>query len=139
MVLMLGMLAACGVETASTAASSSALKKQELEQGRATMDKMQRDLDEDPQRAEPQSHGLQARVALPDGDDLPRSGDQGRADDLRGDAAEAQAGAVGPGRDRARHGLPVDVAETIAYLCDPASGGVDGQVVRVCGQNLVGA
>ena len=36
-------------------------------------------------------------------------------------------------------GQPVDVAETIAYLCDPASGGVDGQVVRVCGQNLVGA
>lgn len=36
-------------------------------------------------------------------------------------------------------GLPVDVAETIAYLCEPASGGVDGQVLRVCGQNLVGA
>ncbi len=36
-------------------------------------------------------------------------------------------------------GLPVDVAETIAYLCDPASGGVTGQVIRVCGQNLVGA
>ncbi len=36
-------------------------------------------------------------------------------------------------------GQPVDVAETIAYLCDPASGGVDGQVIRVCGQNLVGA
>ena len=36
-------------------------------------------------------------------------------------------------------GQPVDVAETIAYLCDPASGGVDGEVVRVCGQNLVGA
>ena len=36
-------------------------------------------------------------------------------------------------------GLPVDVAETIAYLCDPASGGVDGQIVRVCGQNLIGA
>lgn len=36
-------------------------------------------------------------------------------------------------------GQPVDVAETLAYLCDPASGGVDGQVVRVCGQNLVGA
>ncbi len=46
MLLMLGMLAACGVETASTAATSAALKKQELEQGRATMDKMQRDLDE---------------------------------------------------------------------------------------------
>lgn len=36
-------------------------------------------------------------------------------------------------------GLPVDVAETIAYLCDPASGGIDGQIVRVCGQNLIGA
>ncbi|MHA7861197.1 3-oxoacyl-ACP reductase [Tessaracoccus sp. Y36] len=36
-------------------------------------------------------------------------------------------------------GQPVDVAETLAYLCGPASGGVDGQVLRVCGQNLVGA
>ncbi|WP_203566580.1 3-oxoacyl-ACP reductase [Aestuariimicrobium ganziense] len=36
-------------------------------------------------------------------------------------------------------GQPVDVAETIAWLSDPASGGVNGQVVRVCGQNLVGA
>ena len=35
-------------------------------------------------------------------------------------------------------GSPVDVAETIAYLCDPASGGVDGQVIRVCGQNIIG-
>ncbi|MCG2577893.1 hypothetical protein LZ012_12920 [Dechloromonas sp. XY25] len=45
MLLVLGMLAACGVETASTAATSAALKKQELEQGRATVDKMQRDLE----------------------------------------------------------------------------------------------
>lgn len=36
-------------------------------------------------------------------------------------------------------GSPVDVAELLAYECDPASGGVDGQVIRVCGQNLVGA
>ncbi len=36
-------------------------------------------------------------------------------------------------------GLPVDVAETIAWLADPASGAVTGQVVRVCGQNIVGA
>ncbi len=36
-------------------------------------------------------------------------------------------------------GKPVDVAETIGYFLDPASGGVTGQVVRVCGQNLVGA
>lgn len=36
-------------------------------------------------------------------------------------------------------GKPVDVAETIAYLLDPASSAVTGQVIRVCGQNLVGA
>ena len=36
-------------------------------------------------------------------------------------------------------GLPVDVAETIGYLLDPRSQGVTGQVIRVCGQNLVGA
>ena len=35
-------------------------------------------------------------------------------------------------------GRPVDVAETVCYFLDPASGGVTGQVVRVCGQNLVG-
>ncbi len=36
-------------------------------------------------------------------------------------------------------GRPIDVAETIVYLADPASSGVNGQVVRVCGQNIVGA
>lgn len=36
-------------------------------------------------------------------------------------------------------GHPVDVAETIAWLADPASSGVNGQVVRVCGQSLLGA
>jgi 3-oxoacyl-[acyl-carrier protein] reductase len=36
-------------------------------------------------------------------------------------------------------GLPVDVAETIAWFGSPASGGVNGNVVRVCGQNLLGA
>ncbi len=36
-------------------------------------------------------------------------------------------------------GNPIDVAETIGYFLDPASAGVTGQVVRVCGQNLVGA
>jgi 3-oxoacyl-[acyl-carrier protein] reductase len=35
-------------------------------------------------------------------------------------------------------GLPVDVAETIAFLASPAAGGINGQTVRVCGQNLVG-
>jgi 3-oxoacyl-[acyl-carrier protein] reductase len=36
-------------------------------------------------------------------------------------------------------GLPVDVAETIAWYANPASGGVNGNVVRVCGQSLLGA
>ncbi|MGW5479605.1 3-oxoacyl-ACP reductase [Streptomyces sp. NPDC004008] len=36
-------------------------------------------------------------------------------------------------------GLPVDVAETTAWLAHPGSGGVNGQVVRVCGQSLLGA
>ncbi len=36
-------------------------------------------------------------------------------------------------------GLPVDVAEAIAWFVSPASGGVNGNVVRVCGQSLLGA
>ncbi|MCD2193986.1 3-oxoacyl-ACP reductase [Actinomycetospora endophytica] len=36
-------------------------------------------------------------------------------------------------------GLPVDVAETIAYFAQGASYAVNGQVLRVCGQNLLGA
>jgi len=36
-------------------------------------------------------------------------------------------------------GLPVDVAETIAWLAGPGSGGVNGNVVRVCGQSMLGA
>lgn len=36
-------------------------------------------------------------------------------------------------------GLPVDVAETIAWYANPASQGVNGNVVRVCGQSLLGA
>ncbi|HEX6967862.1 MAG TPA: 3-oxoacyl-ACP reductase [Micromonosporaceae bacterium] len=39
----------------------------------------------------------------------------------------------------AQGGLPVDVAETIAWLASPASAGVTGNVVRVCGQSLLGA
>ncbi|MGW1814293.1 3-oxoacyl-ACP reductase [Streptomyces sp. NPDC002125] len=36
-------------------------------------------------------------------------------------------------------GLPVDVAETTAWFAQPASGAVNGQIVRVCGQSLLGA
>ncbi|HEY1997399.1 3-oxoacyl-ACP reductase [Paraburkholderia sp.] len=36
-------------------------------------------------------------------------------------------------------GQPVDVAQTVAWLAHPGSAGVTGQVVRVCGQSLIGA
>ncbi len=36
-------------------------------------------------------------------------------------------------------GLPVDVAEAIAWYADPASSLVNGNVVRVCGQMMLGA
>ena len=36
-------------------------------------------------------------------------------------------------------GQPVDVAQTIAWLAHPGCAGVTGQVVRVCGQSLIGA
>ncbi|GGQ66856.1 3-oxoacyl-ACP reductase [Streptomyces althioticus] len=39
----------------------------------------------------------------------------------------------------AQGGLPVDVAETTAWFTHPGSGAVNGQVVRVCGQSLLGA
>jgi 3-oxoacyl-[acyl-carrier protein] reductase len=39
----------------------------------------------------------------------------------------------------AQGGLPVDVAEATAWFASPASGGVNGQILRVCGQSLLGA
>ncbi|WP_018684338.1 3-oxoacyl-ACP reductase [Actinokineospora enzanensis] len=39
----------------------------------------------------------------------------------------------------AQGGLPVDVAETVAWYANPGSGAVNGNVVRVCGQSLLGA
>jgi 3-oxoacyl-[acyl-carrier protein] reductase len=36
-------------------------------------------------------------------------------------------------------GLPVDVAETVAYFASDAQAAVSGNVVRVCGQSLLGA
>jgi 3-oxoacyl-[acyl-carrier protein] reductase len=39
----------------------------------------------------------------------------------------------------AQGGQPVDVAETIAWFANPNAQGVNGNVVRVCGQGLIGA
>jgi 3-oxoacyl-[acyl-carrier protein] reductase len=39
----------------------------------------------------------------------------------------------------AQGGLPVDVAETVAWFASPGSAGVTGNIVRVCGQSLLGA
>ncbi len=36
-------------------------------------------------------------------------------------------------------GLPQDVAEAVAWLAQPGSGAVSGQVLRVCGQSVIGA
>ncbi|NUT06043.1 MAG: 3-oxoacyl-ACP reductase [Hamadaea sp.] len=39
----------------------------------------------------------------------------------------------------AQAGLPIDVAETIGYFAEPGSAGVTGNVLRVCGQQMLGA
>ena len=54
LVLLVAVLAAsaCGVETATTAASGAAIKKQELEQGRKTMEQMQQKIDQTSQQAQ---------------------------------------------------------------------------------------
>ncbi|MGH2890972.1 MAG: SDR family oxidoreductase, partial [Solirubrobacteraceae bacterium] len=36
-------------------------------------------------------------------------------------------------------GLPIDVAETVAWLAGAGSAGITGNVIRVCGQGLIGA
>lgn len=55
------MLAACGVETASTAATTGALKKNEIEQGRATQEQvqqqLQKSLEQSQQRTDPLANG----------------------------------------------------------------------------------
>ena len=39
----------------------------------------------------------------------------------------------------AQGGLPIDVAEAVAFFASPGSAGVTGNVLRVCGQSLIGA
>ncbi|HEY5292828.1 MAG TPA: hypothetical protein VIJ43_11005 [Burkholderiales bacterium] len=42
--IAIAVLAGCGVETASTAATAAAVKKQEIEQGKKTMEQMQQNI-----------------------------------------------------------------------------------------------
>jgi 3-oxoacyl-[acyl-carrier protein] reductase len=36
-------------------------------------------------------------------------------------------------------GLPIDVAEVIGFFVSPQAAGINGNVVRVCGQSILGA
>ena len=45
-------LSACGVETVGTAATGAAIKRQELEQGRKTMEQMQQKIDQANQQSQ---------------------------------------------------------------------------------------
>lgn len=45
-IVLAGTLAACGVETATTAAAGAAIKKQEIEQGRQTLEQFNQKLDQ---------------------------------------------------------------------------------------------
>ena len=50
LVLAFASIAGCGVETATTAATGAAMKKQEIEQGKATMEQAQQKIDQTTQQ-----------------------------------------------------------------------------------------
>jgi NifU-like protein involved in Fe-S cluster formation len=50
--VLIATLAACGVETASTAVTAAALKKQELDQGQKTLEQFQKNLDQTSQQTQ---------------------------------------------------------------------------------------
>lgn len=53
-------LAGCGIETASTAATAAALKKQEVEQGKKTMDQFQQNLGKTMEQAQQSQQSREA-------------------------------------------------------------------------------
>lgn len=73
---------------------------------------LQGHLDEHAEGAEAESHGRQelGPFALAHGDELTRTVDELRADDLRRETAEGEPGAVGARRRGTGDRLPVDVA-----------------------------
>jgi hypothetical protein len=50
--LAFASIAGCGVETATTAATGAAIKKQDMEQGKATMEQAQQRIDQAAQQAQ---------------------------------------------------------------------------------------
>jgi len=52
LVIALAALAGCGVDTATTAATVAAAKKQEIEQGKKTMEQMQQDIGKSMEQAQ---------------------------------------------------------------------------------------
>ena len=60
-VLVAAALAACGVDTATTAATSAAIKKQEVDQGKKTLEQVQQKTEQAAQQA--QQRGEQTREA----------------------------------------------------------------------------
>jgi hypothetical protein len=52
LVIALAALAGCGVDTATTAAAVAAAKKQEIEQGKKTMEQMQQDIGKSMEQAQ---------------------------------------------------------------------------------------
>ena len=60
-VLMAAALAGCGVETATTAATSASIKKQEVDQGKKTLEQVQQKTEQAAQQA--QQRGEQTREA----------------------------------------------------------------------------
>jgi hypothetical protein len=55
-ILAAAALAACGVETAGTAATAASLKKQEIEQGKKTMDQMQKNIGQTMDQSQHRGH-----------------------------------------------------------------------------------
>ena len=62
--LLLLSLAACGVETAGTAATAAAVKKQEIEQGKNTMRDAQEKIDAAAKKVEPRSSAVFGFLSL---------------------------------------------------------------------------
>ena len=56
--IALAALAGCGLETAGTAASGAAIKKQEIEQGKKTMDEVQQKIGQSMEQMQQSSQGV---------------------------------------------------------------------------------